>query len=1858
MDKLRKAVSVILSIAMVFILTAVPSYAIVPFNVSVGNASGSAGGTASVDLSIAGNTDLSALTVYVYYKADVLTCTSVSTSKTANNSDTIWKIYGNNTENESQQSNTNDTMNISAGRKDAGWEMASFAYATSDAGGMTTPSGVMGSLTFTVASDTESCVTPIEVEVVKATNSSNADISAATTKGSITVTGVKPTLSGTVSLENSSGAALTDNTVTVDGTAAQTVRAAAASAKGTDLTDNTGLTWSVAGGSGVSIGAHTGIITVGAKAAAGSYTVTATPDGTNVLGSAASTTLTVARSSTLTLARVGLNKTSVAVAGGSAADQTAQATAYDQYDDPFSGAAWSISDGDTANVTINASTGAVTVKAAAKAVTYTVTAASGSGGSAVSKTAEFTVTRAASAPSNVTVSGGQGDILVPADGAGDSVSAAFSAAVTDQYGTAYSGTVTWSISPAMTGVSIDQAGKVTVASAAKAGIADTTGTAFTVTAKCGNAGGTAAITVKRAASAAAGVGIYKDPYSSTAAVITADTIVIPTTVTANTAVYAAKVFDQYGAVMSETPDISFATADSYVTYSGGTVSVKQGAVKDQTYTLTAASTSVPSKTASVVITVKDIDITWPTVTVNSSGLTYGNTWGQIISLSGGSANVNGTNVPGTFTVKNSTAIPNAGTQSYYISFKSADGAYDVDSAAATVAIAQKSVTVSGLTAGGRAYDGTRAVTLTGGQLVGVLAKDTGVVGAFPTGGTVTDANVGTGKAVTPDSGVSISGTNSGNYALTQPAVTVNITAAVMAITTPAPGMTLLANDMTHNASAAALKAYAALPSTVGISYSGKTGTVDIVWADAAQAWNVRGGAYTYVGTVSANPNFSNTPTLTAAVTVTPVKVTAITLTPTAVTKAMSEVDAAANYAALGLPAVAGATYDNNVAAPATPGITGWSMTLAQMQAINAANGDVTSALTPTINWPAWATVSAAVPTVAYTITSKYPVTVNVTAPAGITYGGTLGDPAASQTAIGNNGTDANAAFNYLYKGKTDAGKDYLSTEKPADAGTYTVTATLVSNTYSGKGTSAAFTIAKKGVTVSFTNPASLTYDNTAKAVAAEIIGKVGADDVSAAITYTRIAPTAGTASAAAPVSAGTYTVSASLVGAKASNYNLTGMNTETLIIAKADRGLTIGQTAKTLAGDTLSFTIKPSVGSNLDNSAAYLYLSDNTGTVTVGGSGVVNAIANGTAAITVTVPATANYNSAVAVCTVTAYTAAVTSASAASPDSGDKLTAAVSGTTIKVTGGVTVGAAITVTPVYADSVTGNATVIVTAADAAALAAGGTLTVSADGTAVSYKIDTSGVTIRPANVSLDEKHVTSDTSKISDTDDQAAVDTALNNAGTTSNGLGAAASAMLLADAVSKTGGTVTEVKAETNLKIEVTQYDSGANKSLSMKITPQVTYKDQTGTPIGETETIPNSAIKAPVRISVVLPAGFVSGESDKLVVRHVRESGDIEYIPVIVTSVKGSNPQQFVASWYQSDFSYVELMADARACTATYTFDDGTVKTVSYTAANLGQKLPADAKSGCTFNGWTDGTHTCTTVDQLLAVYSSGSASLTPEFTQDFSGGGGGGAAAVESCVITASVNDAACGTITPSGSVSVESGGSQTFAIAPRTGYVISDVLVDGKSIGAVKVYTFDSVAGNHAITVTFARAADVSDAFGDVDGSTWCHDAVQYVCDNGLMTGVSSNVFGVGDTLTRGMWVTMLYRMAGSPAVTGGENYSDVDSGTWCRDAIIWGSQSGIVRGFGDGTFGVNVPVTRQQLVAFLYRYVQYEKYDISGAASFAGYSDASRVWATAEMQWAIANGIMKGTSSTALSPNGNSTRGQAAAFLMRFGQKYNG
>ncbi len=240
-------------------------------------------------------------------------------------------------------------------------------------------------------------------------------------------------------------------------------------------------------------------------------------------------------------------------------------------------------------------------------------------------------------------------------------------------------------------------------------------------------------------------------------------------------------------------------------------------------------------------------------------------------------------------------------------------------------------------------------------------------------------------------------------------------------------------------------------------------------------------------------------------------------------------------------------------------------------------------------------------------------------------------------------------------------------------------------------------------------------------------------------------------------------------------------------------------------------------------------------------------------------------------------------------------------------------------------------------------------------------------------------------------------------------------------------------------------------------------------------------------------------------------------------------------------------------------------------------------------------------------------------------------------------------------------------TITPKPDSGYEVDEVIVTDRKGASVEVtrredgtYTFHQPRGKVTIKVTY-RPVETAwiNPFVDVPADAWYYDAVEYVNENGLMAGTSANTFAPDLTTTRGMIVTILYRLEGSPNIEDeiwGYPFADVDANAYCATAVYWARMNGIVAGYSDELFGPNDTITREQMAAILYRYAQYKGLDTTERADLSKYADAAQVgsWAMDAIRWANAEDLIGGTSNTTLSPQGSATRAQVAVILMRFCQ----
>ncbi len=205
-----------------------------------------------------------------------------------------------------------------------------------------------------------------------------------------------------------------------------------------------------------------------------------------------------------------------------------------------------------------------------------------------------------------------------------------------------------------------------------------------------------------------------------------------------------------------------------------------------------------------------------------------------------------------------------------------------------------------------------------------------------------------------------------------------------------------------------------------------------------------------------------------------------------------------------------------------------------------------------------------------------------------------------------------------------------------------------------------------------------------------------------------------------------------------------------------------------------------------------------------------------------------------------------------------------------------------------------------------------------------------------------------------------------------------------------------------------------------------------------------------------------------------------------------------------------------------------------------------------------------------------------------------------------------------------------------------------------GLTKKITSVKLDANTTVYAKWTEAPVSGLPFKDVKTADWFYNDVKYVYEKGMMAGTAADVFAPNATTTRAMIVTILYRLEGSPAVTGTSAFVDVPAGQWYTDAVNWAAANQIVKGTSATTFAPNDSITREQMAAILYRYAQYKGYGVTKKADLSGYSDNGQVSAYAKdaLAWANAAKLINGVTNTTLAPQGNATRAQVSAILHRF------
>lgn len=468
--------------------------------------------------------------------------------------------------------------------------------------------------------------------------------------------------------------------------------------------------------------------------------------------------------------------------------------------------------------------------------------------------------------------------------------------------------------------------------------------------------------------------------------------------------------------------------------------------------------------------------------------------------------------------------------------------------------------------------------------------------------------------------------------------------------------------------------------------------------------------------------------------------------------------------------------------------------------------------------------------------------------------------------------------------------------------------------------------------------------------------------------------------------------------------------------------------------------------------------------------------------------------------------------------------------------------------------------------------------------------------------------------------------------------------------------TVTVVK-ETYLDVTVTGYDT-ANSTVSMDIAPkynliavaktgdnqtaQVTLKSAQDAKVGSTE------------VEVTLPEAF---KGKKVYINH--NNGANLYV---ATADKTTGKVKFTTNGF-SPFTFALTNPDVVA-----EVNGNAYKTLqeAANAAKDGDEITViqNKNLDLTFTTTKSVKVTNKTNDKITVKFNGTNKDVAKDATETFSytksSSGSSSSGKTTYKVTTSAVNN---GGVNASPS-SAEKGATITITLSPDKGYKLDKLTVtdgSGKTVSTVKksdtVYTFTMPASAVKVGVSYVKATETPSKtkFNDVSANDWFASAVDYVTGKGMMNGTADNTFSPKANTTRGMVVTVLYRLENQPS-TSAASFTDVASGAYYANAVAWANANGIVSGYGSGKFGPNDKVTREQLAAILYRYAQYKKYDVSVGedTNILSYDDAQSIssYAIPAIQWACGAGVVTGKSGSKLDPKGNATRAEVAAMLMRF------
>ena len=1471
--------------------------------------------------------------------------------------------------------------------------------------------------------------------------------------------------------------------------------------------------------------------------------------------------------------------------------------------------------------------GLVTVTNKAQAGTYTIKAEAMQtdnqtlGVVSVTAEAKLEITREDPAAADVTVSLGEDTLTVPADGAADTT-ADITAAVTDQYGDPMDDVaVQYSIEPAMTGISV-QGNQVVVTNAAKAGITDTNAKTFTLTATADSAKGETTFTVARAPQEATDVVIYKGDTP-----ITSDTIAVPKGTDSTSVTYTAKVLDQYGTEMTEAAATWSNTSEpSGVIVSGGTITVTDTA---QTGNFTLKAT-YDDKSETVTINIVDIAFEGqPTIKENP---VYGDTWGDIVTGydTNITAKVGTEEIQGTYTLVGAGTMPNAGEQTYEVRFTSEDGTYtNILADTGEVNIAPKPVTVTGITAADKEYDGTTDATLDWSKASVTETVGGDVLTVNSATGAFASKNVGSQTVTISD--ITLDGDAKDNYTVSASTTTASITAKTL-------------TDLGF------------VGITVTKTYDGTTnpGTLsgDVTFTGKVESDNVA---------VSAQPgpysdaNVGADKTITLTLSLTGEGASNYELESTTASFASAAITASSVYTD------ATATAQNVVVGVgdfAQPTFTGY-------------NGEAVTGTT-TYSYGGETTTYNAIKAALATLTAGEKAEIQYTFTASGNYTGTKTGTI--------NVTMVDISFSVADEGVTvkpnaTYGDDWSEIvtidpskitakvgEETISGGTYTLEQTGVPSAgnhqykvlFSGELDGKAYTnvkvtdgtveVAQKKVTVAGITAADKEYDGTVAAIlntaSAQIDGKIGNDELTV---------TATGAFASKNVGSQEVTITdITLGGAAMDNYELitTTLTATATITAKevTVTGITAankeydGTVAATLNTASAKFEGKVD-GDALTATATGAFANADAGeskavtitNITLGGADVGNytVSADSQTVTTATINPTDNYTLTVSdtqTVVVDVGTFAQPSASFGGKEVAGTVTYTIGSDADKsydeavaILAAKTAGDSVTVTCTFTPTAGGNFTgtksddISVTMVDIAFTLAEGAVT---EKEAPVYGDDWSKiVTIDPSKITAKVGEETISGTYRLDVSGMPAVG---------EHGYQVLFTGKLgdkTYTDITVTSGSVTVGKklvVVTALDRNIIQGQKAPDLSQP-KLGTDYTVTGLVGTDVlGGTIVMsydPAEPDTTKIGTAVINISGATVGNNYEIAFQSGKLT--ISYIPPYIPGTGGN--------------SNTQVNPDGSTTTTT-TSPNGTVTQTT--------KYPDGSQTVAVTNPDGSASITTTTADGIRAVTTvdaSGKTVSNITLSRSALNGVGTKQQPAELPVPAAANADNILGAAVIT--VNLPAGVESAWVEIPVSNPTMGTVAMISRAGGVEILKTSYVEQGSLVAKVSSGDqivVVDNSQSFRDVAYTAWEYDAVAFVSSHGLFQGTGENSFSPKATTSRAMVMTVLARLAG---------YDTEGGATWYEKGMAWS----VANGVSDGS-NPNGAVSREQFATMLYRYVGSPA--VSG--SLTGFADVNEIsdYAESAMLWAVQNGIMSGKGNGILDPQGSATRAELSQMLMNF------